>query len=34
MSRKQRGAMSSDADRWVRDMEWDEFEAQTEYSQQ
>ena len=28
MSRKQRGAMSSDADRWVRDMEWDEFEAQ------
>lgn len=28
MSRKQRGAMSSDADRWVRDMEWEEFEAQ------
>ena len=28
MSRKQRGAMPSDADRWVRGMEWDEFEAQ------
>lgn len=28
MSRKQRGAMPSDADRWVRDMEWGEFEAQ------
>ena len=28
MSRKQRGAMPRDADRWVRGMEWDEFEAQ------
>lgn len=28
MSRKQRGAMPSDADRWVRDMEWGEFESQ------
>ena len=28
MSRKQRGAMPSDADSWVRDMEWGEFEAQ------
>lgn len=28
MSRKQRGIRPSDADRWVRDMEWGEFEAQ------
>lgn len=28
MSRKQRGAMPSDADRWIRHMEWDEFETQ------
>ncbi|MBK9308549.1 MAG: CHAT domain-containing protein [Nitrospira sp.] len=28
MSSKQRGTKSSDADRWVHDMDWDEFEAQ------
>lgn len=28
MSKKLRGARSGDADRWIRDMDWDEFQAQ------